>query len=171
MGLLFDTTIQIVHLMENNILFMEFKTFYMTNKKILVEFKKISRAAFIGILILFGQTQLGFAQTTSSRIHPDDTINSQDFKNNQGGNRYVIFKKLENLIKPASAFEGPAPAYDYFIGDYKISGEDLIQLLGEPDTKIAPTVWIYYLNIDQTCQLIIGIDSEGMVSYLANKGC
>jgi hypothetical protein len=78
---------------------------------------------------------------------------------------------LENLIKPASSFDGPAPDYDYFIGDYKMNSSDLVLLLGEPDEKIALSIWQYNLNTNLRCRLVIGIDSDSMVSYVVVKDC
>ncbi|MCG9880211.1 MAG: hypothetical protein MH472_06405 [Bacteroidia bacterium] len=157
--------------MENNIRLMENRASRnLSSIPLSMVYKLVQAIVIIGLLLMVSSSSV-LAQTVPSKIHPSDTANSQEFKNNQGGNRLQIFHKLENLIKPANTFDGPAPAYDYYIGDYKISSEDLIFLLGEPDNKIAPTVWQYYLSADQSCRVIIGIDENGMVSYLAYKGC
>jgi len=132
---------------------------------------QFTRIGIIVFLMICFNTQSILAQSPPPKIHPADLQNSNDFKSNIGGNRYLIFIKLQNLIKPVSSFEGPAPAYDYYIGDYKVSATDLVFLLGEPDVKIAPAVWQYNLSANQQCKVIIGIDEDGMVSYMVNKGC
>jgi len=129
------------------------------------------KISFLFLAILFLMVWQANAQSVSPKIHPTDLTNSNNFKSNQGGDRLLFFQKLENLIKPASSFDGPAPQYDYFIGDYKMSADDLIFLLGEPDVKIAPAVWQYYLTANQTCRAIIGIDEDGMISYVVSKNC
>lgn len=171
LGLHFVILCQIIHFMEKHILLRE-NSF----KLCLSRFQILSRARLVQTGVILAILLLGFsgqvtAQAPAPKIHPDDLVNSNDFKNNQGGDRYLIFKKLENLVKPASAFEGPAPAYDYFIGDYKMSGDDLVFLLGEPDEKIAPAIWQYYLTANQLCKVIIGIDENGMISFVVSKGC
>jgi hypothetical protein len=111
------------------------------------------------------------AQTIAPKVHPNDLLNSDEFKSLQGRDRLLVFQKLENLIKPASSFDGPAPDYDYFIGDYKMNSSDLVLLLGEPDEKIALSIWQYNLNTNLRCRLVIGIDSDSMVSYVVVKDC
>jgi hypothetical protein len=123
------------------------------------------------IFLFLGISTNGYAQNVQPKVHPNDLLNSDEFKSLQGRDRLIVFQKLENLIKPSSAFDGQAPDYDYFIGDYKMSSNDLVLLLGEPDEKIAPSIWQYYLHTNQRCKVVIGIDSDSMVSYVVVKDC
>ena len=129
------------------------------------------QAVFVLLVLFLGQSINGFAQSAQIKIHPNDLVNSDEFKSLQGRDRYLVFQKLENLVKPSASFDGPAPDYEYFIGDYKMSSTDLVLLLGEPDEKIAPTIWQYFLSTNQRCKVVIGIDSESMVSYVVIKDC
>ncbi|MDZ4669212.1 MAG: hypothetical protein SGJ00_15195 [bacterium] len=123
------------------------------------------------LVVFISQVVPALAQSNPEKIHPNDVANSVDFKQNIGRDRLITFQKLENLIKPSSAFIGLEPAYEYYIGDYKMSSEDLILLIGEADEKIAPAIWQYNLSQDQRCKVIIGIDADGMVSYIVKKDC
>ncbi len=135
------------------------------------KYKGLVQAVFVFLFFLLGFSAVGIAQTTPAKIHANDITNSDDFKRLQGSDRLVVFQKLENLIKPSSSFDGPAPDYEYFIGDYKMNSAELVILLGEPDVKIAPSIWQYYLSTDQRCKVLIGIDSDAMVSYVVLKDC
>jgi len=133
--------------------------------------RELVQTGLILLIILLSQVNTARAQDTTAQIHPSDLLNSIDFKQKQGRDRQLVFQKLENLIKPSSSFNGLAPDYDYYIGDYKMNSTELVSLIGEADEKIAPAIWQYFLSQDQRCKVIIGIDSDGMVSYIVKKDC
>jgi hypothetical protein len=133
--------------------------------------RRLVQTVFVFLFLLLDFSLASNAQTIAPKVHPNDLLNSDEFKSLQGRDRLLVFQKLENLIKPASSFDGPAPDYDYFIGDYKMNSSDLVLLLGEPDEKIALSIWQYNLNTNLRCRLVIGIDSDSMVSYVVVKDC
>jgi hypothetical protein len=108
--------------------------------------RRLVQTVFVFLFLLLDFSLASNAQTIAPKVHPNDLLNSDEFKSLQGRDRLLVFQKLENLIKPASSFDGPAPDYDYFIGDYKMNSSDLVLLLGEPDEKIALSIWQYNLN-------------------------
>lgn len=140
---------------------MSVNSYYMKKPPLLLFF-------FIFLICAFNSSS---AQNPTPQIHPNDLVSSNEFKASQGKLRYSAFEKLENLIKPASSFDGPAPDYEYYLGDYKMSASDLIFLLGEPDLKIAPSIWQYNLKPNTSCRVVIGIDEDMLVSYVVVKDC
>ncbi|MCF8428022.1 MAG: hypothetical protein K9H61_14510 [Bacteroidia bacterium] len=126
----------------------------------------------LGMIVLLSLNNLIHALPINEpRIQATDLANSTAFKSLIGAERLAEFRQLENLIKPAAAFDGPAPDYDYFIGDYKMTTEDLVFLLGEPDVKIAPCMWQYNLSPGNNGYAVIGLDENGFVSYIVLKNC
>ena len=140
---------------------MSANSYYMKNSPLLLFF----------FIFLIYAVQNSIAQSPTPKIHPNDLLSSTEFKASQGKLRFNAFEKLENLIKPASSFDGPAPDYEYYLGDYKMSSTDLVFLLGEPDLKIAPSIWQYNLKPSTSCRVVIGIDEDLMVSYLVVRDC
>jgi len=125
----------------------------------------------IALLLLGIRSHSQSLPQTDLKICPQDLVNSASFKALSGGDRISVFHQLENLIKPANSFDGPAPDYDYFIGDYKMTEAELVFLLGEPDLKIAKCMWQYNLKPADGCIAIIGIDENALVSYMVLKNC
>ncbi len=130
------------------------------------------RLSFMALLAILGLITKVSAQTSPQiKIKEEDKVYSDAFKAQVNQNRFAAFQQIETLIKPASAFEGMVePTDNYFIGDYKMNSNQLIELLGEPDRKIAPVIWQYNLKPDG-CMALIGLDEEGYITYMVLKEC
>ena len=127
----------------------------------------LGMAAFFVLL----QSNDAFAQESERKIHPQYLASSQSFKSKVGQNRVLEFNALERSLTTFVSSADPKPEYDYFIGDFQISTDELITLLGQPDTKISNGIWVYTLNPSSGCKALFGIDPNGYLSYVTRKEC
>ena len=131
---------------------------------------------FVGAVILFS---FCFTASLKAQSQPDfrgrellssDRNLSDQFKAKSGSDRYELFLKLESLIRTAeTANSNLSP--DFPVVTEIIDVSDLTDLLGEPDLKIAASIFVYKLRPDANCKAYIGIRDDGKISFSTIKDC
>lgn len=98
---------------------------------------------------------------------------SKNFKENKQANRVNAFKAMQHLIKEKLSEEVADQKEDgAMMGTYTTTSKELIALLGEPDRKVANTIWEYQLNGSQkACKVVIGINKNAEVTFVTIKDC
>jgi hypothetical protein len=98
---------------------------------------------------------------------------SKFFKENKQSNRINTFKSLQHLIKEKLADVVDEEREEGAVmGTYTTTSKELVSLLGEPDRKVANTIWEYQLNgAQKACKVVIGINKNGEVTFVTIKDC
>ena len=110
----------------------------------------------------------------SQQIIPDELKEmSKFFKENKQANRVNTFKSLQHLIKEKlTDVNDEYKEEGAVMGTYTTTSKELVSLLGEPDRKVANTIWEYQLNGSQkACKVVIGINKYGEVTFVTIKDC
>jgi CBS domain containing-hemolysin-like protein len=123
------------------------------------------------VSIFFSTLTSAQVSLNNAKVTATDKINSDAFIAKVGTARLVEFKKLQSLIIPKSTAAGIAPAGEHFIGQFAMTEAELVTLLGTPDVKVSNVIYQYNLAATDGCILLVGIDSEGFVSYSVLKAC
>ncbi len=112
-----------------------------------------------------------FAQTpkVEVRMSAKDKQNSSLFQTLKGKDRLEVYKQLQTLIRVKGAASDVVSASNR-IGAKTTTLNDVISLLGEPDSKIQQTILEYNLkgNGIET-KLVIGIDKNKEVEFATIK--
>lgn len=148
----------------------DFKTPIMNQNPLKKQMRLILGALLFAILISLVVPQSAYSQ----QIIPDEFKEmSKFFKENKQVNRVSTFKALQQLIKEKLTDVVESDKEEGAVmGTYTTTSKELVSLLGEPDRKVANTIWEYQLNGSQkACKVVIGINKHGEVTFVTIKDC
>jgi len=123
------------------------------------------------LLITIAFAMSSYAQSNKSeiRISAKDKQNSSLFQSLKGKDRLDVYKQLHTLIRVKGAASDVVSASNR-IGAKTTTLNEVIALLGEPDSKIQQTILEYNLkgNNSQT-KLVIGVDKNKEIEFATIK--
>lgn len=111
------------------------------------------------------------AQSVKSeiRISTKDKQNSSLFQSLKGKDRLDVYKQLKTLIRVKGAASDVVTSSNR-IGAKTTTLEEVVYLLGEPDSKIQQTILEYNLTGNSSnTKLVIGVDKNKEVEFATIK--
>jgi len=123
------------------------------------------------LLITIALAMSSYAQSTKSeiRISAKDNQNSTLFQSLKGKDRLDVYKQLHTLIRVKGSASDVVSASNR-IGAKTTTLDEVISLLGEPDSKIQQTILEYHLKgLNSETRLVIGIDKNKEVEFATIK--
>ncbi|MFC4230848.1 hypothetical protein ACFOW1_03025 [Parasediminibacterium paludis] len=124
----------------------------------------------LALIILALLSVRSYSQSGNSIvITPAITAQSNAFKNLSGQNRLTEFKALQPLIITKSSKISCA---NTTVTDNLTTKAEVYNLLGTPSIILSPNLVAYYLSANnQSCQAVIGIDSNGLILHTHINNC
>ena len=125
----------------------------------------------IALLMVTIAFSLGsFAQTSNPqvRISAKDKQNSTLFQSLKGKDRLDVYKQLSTLIRLKGSASDVVSASNR-MGAKTTTLDELVFLLGEPDSKIQQTILEYNLKGNAATKLVVGIDKNKEVEFATIK--
>lgn len=123
------------------------------------------------LCISFSMVKAQATSNESFELSNADKQNSNQFKSLKGGDRVATFSTLQSLIIVKGSING-GNTTSTRIGAKTTTLDQLVVLLGEPDSKIQQTIVQYNLKSGASaCKVVIGVNANKEVVFCTIKDC
>ncbi len=121
------------------------------------------------LMIAFSLSTSAQSVKSEIRISTKDKQNSSLFQSLKGKDRLDVYKQLKTLIRVKGAASDVVTSSNR-IGAKTTTLEEVVYLLGEPDSKIQQTILEYNLTGNSSnTKLVIGVDKNKEVEFATIK--
>ena len=124
--------------------------------------------ALLMVTIVFSLSSVAQTQKPEARLSAKDKQNSTLFQSLKGKDRLDVYKQLSTLIRLKGSSIDVVSASNR-MGAKTTTLDELVSLLGEPDSKIQQTILEYNLKGNASTKLVIGIDKNKEVEFATIK--